>query len=97
MNIRWTDGADRTFQQQTEWLRETRNEAAVTRYFEEVAAALDKLEKSDSVQYQLVHEESGTRRLPVNKTIDLYYRLDAGEVELVTFFHNRQDPGKLRF
>lgn len=96
MNVRWTDQANTTFRNQSKWLRKIRGEAAVTRYFEEVAQALEKLEKSEIIEYKLVDDTTGTRKLPVSKTVDLYYRVDEKGVELVAFFDNRQDPDKLR-
>lgn len=69
----------------------------MTGYFEEVAQALEKLEKSEIIEYKLVDETTGTRKLPISKTVDLYYRIDEKGVELVAFFDNRQDPNKLKF
>ncbi|WP_375417222.1 hypothetical protein [uncultured Hymenobacter sp.] len=51
MEVRWTDKATATFRQRSKWLRKHRGEAAMTRYFGEVTAALEKLEKSDRVEY----------------------------------------------
>jgi len=96
LTIKWSNRANQDFRRQAKWLAAHRDEPAVTHYFEEVTAALDKLGKSSCVEYQLVDEAANIRKVRVGKQTDLYYRLAGDDLLLLTFFDTRQDPGKLK-
>lgn len=96
MTIKWSDRANQDFRRQANWLAANRGEPAVTRYFEDVTAALDKLAKSAGIEYQLVDEPASIRKVRVGKQTDLYHRLTGDEILLLTLFDTRQNPDKLK-
>lgn len=71
MTIKWSDRANQDFRQQAKWLAANRDEPAVTRYFEEVTAALNKLANSARIECQLVDESANIRKVLVNKQTNL--------------------------
>lgn len=96
LTIEWSDRANQDFRRQAKWLATNRGEPAVTRYFEDVTAALDKLAKSAGIEYQFVDELASVWKVRLGKQTDLYYRLTGDDILLLTLFDTRQDPDKLK-
>ncbi len=96
MTVRWTPRFTMDFSEQTVWLEQNRGHAVVTRYFEQVHAAIERLRQGDLILYRLYDAGRHIRYCQVNKDLQLYYRPLPDEVELLTLFSTRQSPDKLQ-
>ncbi|HEX8506752.1 MAG TPA: type II toxin-antitoxin system RelE/ParE family toxin [Hymenobacter sp.] len=92
MNVIWSPRANREFIKQAQWLEQSRGNQAVLQYYDEVEKAIKRISMPDFVLYRAVANNPGLHCYPFNRFTELYYRLGAGQVELVCFFDNRQDP-----
>ena len=96
MNVIWSARANQEFTKQTQWLERNRGNKAVLKYFEEVETAIKRISAPDFVLYRAVAHNPGLHAYPLNRFTELYYRLRNRQVEVVSFFDTRQDPGKRR-
>ena len=98
MNVSWTPRARRTYFEVIELLEKAWTERETQNFIYEVDHLLQQIK-----QYPEMFEESrkkkNIRKGLVTKQISLYYRVRPRkrELQLIVFWDNRQDPGKLPY
>ena len=98
MKVVWSKLAKSDYQGQIDYLFEEQSEKAAIRFIEQVEDVLYLL-KSSPEMYPPSEIRKGLRKAVVNKWINLYYGFEANNqtIQLYRFWHNSQDPRKLKF
>lgn len=96
--IKWTYEAQETFEQNINYLEKHWGENEIRNFVKQVEQIILKIEKSPEM-YSPSAKSQYVRKVTVNKYIVLYYKYYPGknEIILLTFWHNKQDPGKLKY
>ncbi|MCB1155865.1 MAG: type II toxin-antitoxin system RelE/ParE family toxin [Leptospiraceae bacterium] len=98
MKIIWSPKAKKTFLQILDWLSENWSRKEVDTFVTQTEETIEQI-KNNPYLYQASEKHKNTRRGLVNKIISLYYRIKPrkNEVELITFWNNRQNPRKNKY
>lgn len=96
--IKWADEAKKTFDKNINYLLKEWTEKEIRNFVKQTNNILLNI-----VAYPEMYSASGRnptiRKAAINKYIVLYYRYHSTkqEVVLLTFWHNKQDPKKLKY
>ena len=96
--IRWTDEARKTFDKNISYLLEEWTEREIRNFVKQTNYILSKIAAHPEM-YTASAKNPKIRRAAINKYIVLYYRHYSSkkEVMLLTFWHNKQEPKKLKY
>jgi len=95
MTVNWTPTARETFFIILEYLDQTWTKREVQKFIEEVQKVLSQIEDNPEM-FPVSKEIRNLRKGFITKHTSFYYRikLEKKELELITFWDNRQDPVK---
>jgi plasmid stabilization system protein ParE len=98
MKISWTPTAKKTYFKVLEYLAENWTKREVKKFINEVDSLLTQITENPEV-FQASGKKKNIRKALINKNNTLYYRIKPKEkeLELITFWDNRQDPQKLAY
>ncbi|MCF8226738.1 MAG: type II toxin-antitoxin system RelE/ParE family toxin [Bacteroidales bacterium] len=98
MKISWTPTARKTYFKVLDHLAEEWTKREVENFINEVESLLDQI-KSNPEMFQASRKKKNVRKGLITKHNTLYYRIKPRkkELELITFWDNRQDPKKLAY
>ena len=63
------------------------------KFLDKIDGLLDLISESPKI-FSVVNKEKKIHKCVVNRNISLFYRIKNKEIELITFFHNKQHPSK---
>ena len=98
MKISWTPTARKTYFKVLDHLAEEWTKREVGIFINEVESLLEQI-KSNPEMYQASRKKRNVRKALITEQTTLYYRIKPRkkELELITFWDNRQDPRKLAY
>ncbi len=98
MKISWTPTAKKTYFVVLDYLEEVWTEKEVQNFIREVNTLLNQIAHNPEM-FQSSRKKKNIRRGFITKHNSLYYRIKPRkkELELLTFWDNRQDPEKLNY
>jgi len=98
MKISWTPTAIVGYFNILDYLEEVWTEREIQNFISEVDKLLEQIAKNPEL-FQSSRKKKNVRKGFITKHNTLYYRVKPGkdELELLTFWDNRQDPNKLAF
>ncbi|WP_366187368.1 type II toxin-antitoxin system RelE/ParE family toxin [Flavobacterium ovatum] len=91
--IYWSEPAKIDYWNNIEYLEKEWTTKEVYRFIDKVDELIDLLSKNNTTFKPTLHKN--TFQVPVLKQITLYYRLHSNKIELLRFWNNYQDIGKL--
>ena len=95
INIKWTPEAELTFDNIVEYLEKEWSEKEVKKFFARVNHMLILISQNPKI-YK-ASKTNDVRIGVITKHNSLVYRIKSNEIELLTFWANRQDPEKLKY
>jgi plasmid stabilization system protein ParE len=98
MKISWTPTARKTYFKVIAYLEESWTKREIQNFVNEVESILREIKK-DPYMFEASRRRKNVRKGFITKHNTLYYRVKPGkqEIELITFWDNRQDPNKLAY
>ena len=98
MEISWTPTARKTYFKVLDHLAEEWTKREVENFVNEVESILEQI-KSNPEMFEASRKKKNVRKGLITKQNTLYYRVKPRkkELELITFWDNRQDPMKLAY
>ena len=98
MKINWTLNAKKTFEQILVWLNGNWTNKEVENFLDQTESTLEQI-KSNPYIYRASEQNEQVRRGLINRYVSLYYRVrpKKGEVDLLTFWDNRQNPDSNKY
>ncbi len=96
--IKWTNEAKQTFDQNINYLLEEWTEREIKNFVKQTNYVILRI-AAQPAMYPASRKNTKIRKAAINKYIVLYYRYYSvkKEVILLTFWHNKQDPEKLKY
>lgn len=96
--IAWTDHALTELERTVKYLELNFSANEVNRLAEKIESALRNISRFPRL-YPESAQKQGVRRAVIARFNTLYYRIndDKGQIEILSFFSNREDPEKLEF
>jgi plasmid stabilization system protein ParE len=94
--IVWTEHALEELKQTIEYLEKEWSDKEIQNLAAELEHTLELLAKNPDL-FQSSRQRTGVRRAVVATYNNLYYRVLEDAVEIVSFFSNRQNPGKIKW
>ncbi len=96
MKISWTPTARKTYFKVLDHLAEEWTKREVKIFINEVESLLEQI-KTNPEMFQASRKKKNVRKGIITKHNTLYYRIKPRkkELELITFWDNRQEPGKM--
>ena len=96
--IKWADEAKKTFDKNISYLLEEWTEREIKNFVKQTIYILLRIAAYPEM-YSASPKNPKIRKAAINKYIVLYYRYYSAkkEVMLLTFWHNKQDPKKLKY
>ena len=96
--IKWTNEAKRTFDKNIDYLLAEWTEREIKNFIKQTNYIILRI-AAQPAMYPASRKNTKIRKVAVNKYIVLYYRYypTKKEVILLTFWHNKQDPKKLKY
>jgi len=96
MKISWTPTARKTYFKILDHLAEEWTKREVKNFINEVESLLEQIETNPEM-FQASRKKKNVRKGIITKHNTLYYRIKPRkkELELISFWDNRQDPGKM--
>ena len=96
--IKWADEAKKTFDKNISYLLDEWTEREIKNFVKQTNYILLRIAAHPEM-YAASRKNSKIRKAAINKYIVLYYRYYSTkkEVMLLTFWHNKQDPKKLKY
>ncbi|MFT4093913.1 MAG: type II toxin-antitoxin system RelE/ParE family toxin [Niabella sp.] len=91
-DIFWTDNAINELKSTIQYLEENFGEKELNNLANKIESTLELLSKNPFIFPQ--SEFEGVRRVSILKYNTLYYRLSSNNIEIVSFFSNRQHPNR---
>ena len=91
--ILWTDHALSELNKTIEYLEENCTDKELGNLSLELEHTVELISKTPEI-FQA--SKRNTRRAIVAKYNSLYYRINDDSIEIISFFSNRQDPGKIK-
>lgn len=94
----WSDEAIETFDNNILYLQKEWGKTAIRNFVRQSNFKIFNIQQNPKI-YQRSEKNKGIRKTNINKNITLYYKFipSKNEVVLLTFWHNRQDPKKLKY
>ncbi len=98
MKIGWTPTAKRTYFKVLDYLAENWTKREATNFMNEVESLLTQITDNPEM-FQASRKKKDVRKALITKHNTLYYRIKPRnkELELITFWDNRQDPKKIAY
>jgi len=98
MKISWTPKARRTYFEVIEHLEKAWTEREIQNFINEVDHLLEQI-KQNPEMFEESRKKKNVRKGLITKQNTLYYRVRPRkkELQLIVFWDNRQDPGKLPY
>lgn len=98
MKISWTPTAIKTFFKVLDYLEETWTKKEVQNFADEVERVLSQISENPDM-FEASRKKKNIRKGYITRHNALYYRVKPikKELELLTFWDNRQNPGKLMY
>jgi plasmid stabilization system protein ParE len=96
--IKWSDEAQSTFDNNIDYLMREWSEREIINFIKQTDIKLLNI-KSNPKIYRSSEKYPEVRKTSINKHVTLFYRYFPikKEVILLTFWYNKQDPGKLKY
>jgi plasmid stabilization system protein ParE len=96
--VLWTDHALTELSQAFQYLELNFSEKEINRLSNQIESVLRYISKYPKL-YPESSQQEGVRRAVITKFNTLYYRIniDKNQIEILSFFSNREDPMKLEF
>ncbi len=97
MIIRWTPRALKTNLRIIDYLNNNWTKKEVNKFVHQTNKIIEEI-KQNPYMFQVFCEKRNIRKGFLNRLVSLYYRVnnEKGEVELLVFWQNRQDPENLK-
>jgi plasmid stabilization system protein ParE len=92
----WTDNALDELRQTVSYLDQNFSEREVRKLAKRIESTLS-LITTQPAMFPESHSRKGVRRATILRFNSLYYRVKRRQIEILSFFSNRQDPNKLKF
>lgn len=92
-NIFWTDFALKELENTIEYIEQNWSEKELKNLAEKLEETLNLISKNPDI-FQVSEFKKDVRRVVVLKFNTIYYRLNNNQIEILSFFSNRQDPDK---
>lgn len=95
--IKWSDEATKTFDNNIGYLEKEWTDKEIANFVKQTDLKLLNIEYNPKI-YKRSEKKSSIRKANINKNITLFYNYSPRkkEVTLLTFWHNRQDPKKIK-
>ncbi|MCP9199680.1 type II toxin-antitoxin system RelE/ParE family toxin [Gramella sp. GC03-9] len=93
--IYWTAHALSELENTLNYLKENWTERELKKFSRELDHSIELLSRNPRI-FPLSSQKNNIRRVVILKFNTLYYRIKNDSVEILSFFSNRQDPGKLK-
>ncbi len=92
--VLWTDHALEELEEAVEYLKMNFSDAEISRLARSIESTLIQINRHPSMYPESLHA-NGIRKAVVLRFNTLYYRINGDErqIEIVSFFSNRRDPG----
>jgi|ERR1035437_2122346 plasmid stabilization system protein ParE len=96
--IKWADEAKKTFNKNISYLLEEWTDREIKNFIKQTNNIILRISVQPEM-YAASAKSSNIRKAQINKYIVLYYRYYSSkkEIVLLTFWHNKQDPKKLKY
>ncbi|MCF8430043.1 MAG: type II toxin-antitoxin system RelE/ParE family toxin [Bacteroidia bacterium] len=94
-NIFWTDFALKELENTIEYIEQNWSEKELKNLAEKLEETLNLISKNPDI-FQVSEFKKDVRRVVVLKFNTIYYRLNNNQIEILSFFSNRQDPKKIK-
>lgn len=94
-NIFWTDFALKELENTIEYIEQYWSEKELKNLAEKLEETLNLISKNPDI-FQVSEFKKDVRRVVVLKFNTIYYRLNNNQIEILSFFSNRQDPKKIK-
>ncbi len=94
-NIFWTDFALKELENTIEYIEQNWSEKEIKNLAEKLEETLNLISKNPDI-FQVSEFKKDVRRVVVLKFNTIYYRLNNNQIEILSFFSNRQDPKKIK-
>lgn len=92
-NIFWTDFALKELENTIKYIEQNWSEKELKNLAEKLEETLNLISKNPDI-FQVSEFKKDVRRVVVLKFNTIYYRLNNNQIEILSFFSNRQDPDK---
>ncbi|HOA37562.1 MAG TPA: type II toxin-antitoxin system RelE/ParE family toxin [Flavihumibacter sp.] len=98
IEVKWSEESKRTFEANIDYLLKAWSEKEVRGFVQQAMYVISRLQEHPE-SYNPSLKNKQVRRARLNKYITLYYRYypSRREIILLSFWHSRQDPGRLKF
>lgn len=94
-NIFWTDFALKELANTIEYIEQNWSEKELRNLAENLEETLNLISKKPDM-FQVSEFKKDVRRVVVLKFNTIYYRFNNNQIEILSFFSNRQDPNKIK-
>lgn len=96
--IDWSDEATKTFDKNIKYLAESWTEKEIKNFIKQTTHILSRIEKHPEM-YSPSLKTPGVRKVAINKYIILFYQYYSSfnKIVLLSFWHNKLDPRKLKY
>lgn len=96
--IKWSDEAKKTFDKNINYLQQEWTDREIRNFITQTNNIIAKI-ASQPEMYATSAKSGNTRKAQINKYIVLYYSYYSSEnkIILLSFWHNKQDPKKLKY
>ena len=92
----WSPSAEKDFESILDYLQLKWNDRIINKFINKVDDNIS-LILEDYKIFPIINEELKIRKSVISKQNTLYYRENAGKLEIVRLFDSRQNPNKLKF
>ncbi|MFZ4799598.1 MAG: type II toxin-antitoxin system RelE/ParE family toxin [Bacteroidia bacterium] len=92
-NIFWTDFALKELENTIEYIEQNWSEKELKNLAEKLEETLNLISKNPDI-FQVSEFKKDVRRVVVLKYNTIYYRFNNNQIEILSFFSNRQHPDK---
>lgn len=92
----WSPAAEKDLESILEYLQLNWNDRIIVRFINKVDDTINLILEDPKI-FPIINAELQIRKNVVSKQNTIYYRENAGKIEIVRLFDSRQDPNKLKF
>jgi plasmid stabilization system protein ParE len=92
----WSPSAEKDFESILDYLQTNWNDRITNRFINKVDDYINLIIEDYKI-FPIINEEHQIRKSVISKQNTLYYREEAGKLEIIRLFDSRQDPEKLKF
>ncbi len=98
IEVKWTRQAVESFKNNIDYLEENWSSKEIAKFVKETEKIIDRLQKYPK-SYPPGAKDKRYRRVRINKHIVLFYRYfeSKNKISLITFWHVRQNPTRLKY